>query len=103
MLVIYLMILTTSILHIHEDGQESVVCQDCLSHVQHGGHFEQGSVMDTDCVLCNFLHTSYLTPSVLILSAAALMATLVAMQPTLDVVCRNISLPGLRAPPINCN
>lgn len=103
LLVIYSMIFLPSILHVHEDGREMNVCQDCLSHVQHGGHFDQGSVMDTDCVLCNFLHTSYLTPTVLFLSAAVLITTLPVVLPTYDVVSRSINLPGLRAPPINCN
>lgn len=99
LLVIYLMIFTASVLHVHDYGQEAMVCDDCLAHVQHDGHLSQGSLMDADCVLCNFFHTSYLTPQVLTVSAIALVPVLFAMQPTLDVVCREVTLPSLRAPP----
>lgn len=79
------------------------MCNDCLSHVQHDGHLGQGAFDDVDCVLCNFFHTSYLTPQVLSISATALVSILLATQPTLDVVCRKVTLPSLRAPPATVN
>ena len=98
------MIFTASVLHVHDYGQEAWVCDDCLAHVQHDGHLSQSSLLDVDCVLCNFFHTSYLTPQVLAVSAIALVLVLLAMQPTPDVVCREFTLPSLRAPPavVNC-
>lgn len=99
LLVLYLMIFTVSVLHVHDHEQRDFACQDCLSHVQHSGHFDQGSQIDLDCVLCKFLHTSYLAPHVLTLSVAARGVVTIAMQPTSEVVCRNVMLPNLRAPP----
>lgn len=98
----YLLILTTSSLHFHECGQEAYVCQDCMEHVKHNAHISQASIMTADCVLCQVLHADYLTPEVLLTSAAALLVyAFVAIRPQ-HVVCRMVTLPTLRAPPVSC-
>lgn len=76
------------------------MCQDCQSRVHHHSHIVQGSVIEQDCVLCNFLHFSYyLIPQVLTLSAGLSVAFFLVQQ-TQHVVCRTLILPNLRAPPL---
>ena len=99
LLVVYLIILATSILHVHIHEQESIACQDCISQVKHNGHITQGSTMDYDCVLCKFFQTTYTTTQVLTLSATALVIMSIAILPITNVVYRNVALPSLRAPP----
>lgn len=100
LLTMYLLILATSGLHIHESGHESVECKDCKSHVKHNGHISQASVMGLDCVLCQVIHSSYITPEVLTFSAAALLIFVFTLPTTPEVVYRTVTLPELRAPPI---
>lgn len=63
LLTVYLLILSVSVFHKHGHG-EDFVCQDCISHVQHGGHITDGDVSLGDCVLCSFLSTSYLAAEI---------------------------------------
>ncbi len=100
LLALYLMILGASVLHIHESAGSADVCHDCIEHVKHSGHISQLSIMDVDCVLCQILHTDYITPEVLTFSAAALLAIVLMMCPTPDIICRKDILPSLRAPPL---
>lgn len=96
------MIFTASLLHVHNYGHGDVVCQDCVSHIKHDGHLIQGSLLDVNCVLCNFFHASYVTPQVLVIAAVALVVIACIVRLTQDVVCRTVSLPNLRAPPVMC-
>ncbi len=100
LLVLYLTILLASALHVHDFGHEEVVCQDCLSHVQHDGHISQGSIMELDCVLCKVIQSSYTTPLVLSLSAAVLLVFAFTATPTPEVARCKVTLPSLRAPPV---
>lgn len=100
LLLMYLTILVASTLHVHDNGHERIVCQDCLSHVVHNGHISQGTIMELDCLLCKTLQTSYTTPLVLSLSAAVLLVFTFSKQPTPDVVLHKVTLPSLRAPPV---
>lgn len=99
LLVLYLTILASSILHVHIHEQESIACQDCIAQVKHNGHITQSSTMDYDCVLCKFFQTSYTTPQVLTISATALVIISIAILPIREVAYRNVALPSLRAPP----
>lgn len=100
LLTLYLMILAASVLHVHDHEQEKqTVCQDCISHVHHGEHISQGTLMDIGCALCAFLHSYYFAPQVLMLSAAVLVVVVCTVRQKQNVVCRTVSLPPLRAPP----
>lgn len=102
LLALYLMIFTASVLHVHDYGHKDYVCQDCISHIKHDGHLIQGSLLEMDCVLCNFFQASYVTPQVIVLVAVALVVIACIVRQTQDVVCCTVSLPNLRAPPVMC-
>lgn len=88
LLVVYLLILSASVFHVHEHGGKDIVCQDCVSHVRHGGHITEGSVSLGDCVLCSFLSTSYVAAEVMALAAMAIVLHRDFVEQTVCVVCR---------------
>lgn len=100
LLVVYLLILSASVFHVHKHGGEDVVCQDCVSHVRHGGHITEGSISLGDCVLCSFLSTSYVAAEVITLAAMAIVLHRDFVNQTVSVVCRAKSTVLLRGPPV---
>lgn len=101
LLVLYLMIQTISVVHVHEEcAHTASLCQDCVDHVSHKGHITQSSQSDFDCVLCKIIHTSYFSPEALDLSAKVLLGFIFTIALQQAVVCREVSLPNLRAPPV---
>jgi len=99
LLALYLMVLTAGVLHNHDCAGEIVSCQDCLSHVQHDSHFDEGTLSDGDCVLCNFLNTSYLTAQVVLVAIPVLIAVACPDLAVMYVQGQSVCLPSLRAPP----
>jgi len=99
LLALYLMVLSAGVLHNHDCEGEIVQCQDCLSHVQHNSHFDEGSLSDSDCVLCNFFNTSYLLAQVAQIAITALMMMACPTPAEMHVLGQNAGLPSLRAPP----
>lgn len=97
---LYLLILATSILHIHECQENVSVCQDCKEHVKHNAHIGQASIVDFNCVLCKIIHTDYITPEVLTFSAMVLLVINIATFLVHGVIRCNVALPCLRAPPV---
>lgn len=99
LLALYLTILAVGAFHVHEHV-EDFVCQDCISHVRHGGHITDGSVSLGDCVLCSFLSISYLLAEVTALATFALVLHRVFAEQTAYVVCRTRRTILLRGPPV---
>lgn len=100
LLVLYILVLMESALHTHECNGEETVCQECLAHVEHNAHVSQASAMDLDCMLCKIIHTTYISPETLNLSATLFLICSLATFSIYEVVKRKFSLPSLRAPPV---
>lgn len=100
LLVVYLSILSASVLHVHEHEGEDFVCQDCISHVRHGGHITEGGFSHVDCLFCSFLSTSYLTAEVIALAAMAIVLHRDFVKWTACIVYRTKRTTLLRGPPI---
>jgi len=98
LLALYLMVLGAGVLHDHDCAGE-VQCQDCLAHVQHDSHFDEGTLSDNDCVLCNFFNTSYLTAQVVLVAIPVLIVVACPDLAVMHVQGKSVSLPSLRAPP----
>ena len=99
LLVVYLLILSASVFHVHEHGGEDSVCQDCISHVHHGGHITDGDVSLGDCVLCSFLSTSYLAADIIALATIVVVLHSDFVEQTMHVICRTKRTILLRGPP----
>lgn len=99
LLSIYLMVLAASVLHVHEHVESAFVCRDCVTHTHHGGHISAGSVASCDCVICDFLATSYVFAQALTLPAVALVACTLVVERQQKCVCCTCRVPGTRAPP----
>lgn len=99
LLTLYLLILSVSVFHVHEHGGD-FVCQDCISHVQHGGHITDGDVSLGDCVLCSFLSTSYLAAGIVALATVVLVLYRDFVEQTVSIVCRTKRTILLRGPPV---
>ena len=100
LLALYLTILAVGAFHVHEHGGEGFVCQDCVSHVRHGGHIVEASVSLGDCVLCSFLSVSYLVAEVIAFATVALVLHRDFVEPTACVVWRTERTILLRGPPV---
>ena len=99
LLVAYLSILSLGAFHVHVHG-EDFVCQDCISHGQHGGHITDGDVSLGDCVLCSFLSTSYLAAGIVALATVVLVLFRDFVEQTVCTVCRTKRTILLRGPPV---
>lgn len=99
LLAVYLTILSAGVFHVHEHGGEDFVCQDCISHVHHGGHITDGDVALGDCVLCSFLSTSYLAAELLALATIVLVLHRDFVEQTAYVICLAKRTILLRGPP----
>ena len=99
LLVVYLSILSASIFHVHEHGGVVFVCQDCISHVYHGGHITDGGVLHADCLLCSFLSTSYIVAEVIALATIAHVLCRDFFEQISYVVCLRKRTILLRGPP----
>lgn len=84
----------------HEHGDESFLCQDCISHVQHDAHITKGSVSLGDCVLCSFSSASYLIAAVMALATMALVLHRDFVEHTIRIVCCAKRTILLRGPPV---
>lgn len=99
LLALYLTILAVSVFHVHEHGGD-FACQDCISHVHHGGHFTDDSISLGDCVLCSFLSTSYLAAEIFALATIVLVLHRDFVEQTAHVICRTKRTILLRGPPV---
>lgn len=99
LLMVYLSILSLSVFHVHEHG-EDFVCQDCISHAQHAGHITDGSVSMGECVLCSFLSASCLVAGVVTLAIMALVLRRDFIGQTVCTVCGTRHTILLRGPPV---
>lgn len=98
LLVVYLSILSASVFHVH--GGETIVCHNCVNHVQHSGHITIADVSLDDCILCYFLSTSYLAAVVIVLAAMAHVLRRDFVEQTACIVCRTKRAILLRGPPV---
>ncbi len=99
LLMVYLLILSASVFHMHEHGGEDFLCRDCISHVKHSDHITKGGVSLGDCVLCSFLSSSYLAAEVLALVTIALVLHRDFVEQTMCVICSTKRTILLRGPP----
>ena len=99
LLVIYLSILSASVFHVHDHGDEDIVCQSCISHVWHNGHITKGDFSLDDCLLCNFFSTSYIAALVIALGTMVDVLCRDFVEQTECVVCRTKRTTPLRGPP----
>lgn len=98
LLMVYLLILSLSVSHVHEHGGD-FVCQDCINHVQHNGHITDGDVSLGDCVLCSFLSTAFLAAEIVALATILLVLYRDFVEQTVSTVCRTKRTILLRGPP----
>ena len=65
LLAIMLTMLACSSLHHHTPVAIEDICQECVNHVHHAGHFSSFHGSMHDCVLCLFLTLAYLVGATL--------------------------------------
>ena len=99
LLVLYLSIVSASVFHVHEHGGYDIACQKCISHVWHSGHISKATPSLDDCILCNFLSTSYLAATVITLAFMAPVLCRDFVEQTVSVVCCTKRAILLRGPP----
>lgn len=68
LLTIYIMIVSANILHVHIDGPNHFICKVCIHQKQHSGHISTSSSSNSECLLCNFLATTYLSITIIALA-----------------------------------
>lgn len=104
LLTIYLMIIASGSVHVHEDHEnyEPIDCEDCLSHGHPHSHLVKWFSSCDDCALCDLLHSPYLLPTEFEIALLSPNYPVYCMPASDDEVCRIAYLPSQRAPPFSC-
>ena len=100
LLAVFVPMLLSSSLHIHEDGGAAAgtECADCVHHNCHG-HLTQMATWTHDCMLCQFLTLTFVATA-----AVTLLIVHKVVSSRSDSLRRNVcaaysGIVGLRAPP----
>ena len=65
LLAVFLPMMALTMLHMHDDAGEVDLCQECVMHIHHNGHFSSGSLTFDNCLICQFLSLTYIQAAVL--------------------------------------
>lgn len=98
LLAVYLFILSISICHVHSEQKQ--ICNDCISHVKHNGHYIDISHSVDKCILCAFISTSYIATKLLTLFSVSTIISNIKTLYLLDIVSKTSRVANLRAPPV---
>lgn len=99
LLALYLMILAMGALHVHEHVGEDFVCEDCINHVDHHGHFIVGDGVTGECLLCSFFSITYTGVQCVAVVLACVVLGSIFLEQIPSVYRRERCVISLRAPP----
>jgi len=99
LLLLMLTAISISSLHVHPySAPTDTECSECLHHVCHG-HLTQSGLLDSDCVICQFLTVPFLLPTAFILSACLCFHKIKHNSNNEIVIVVFCEIKRLRAPP----
>ena len=102
---IYIPMLITVTLHHHDEVQTDYAltsCQDCAHHIRHDGHIYAFQNAIHDCALCLLQNEVYLSPAIIVLTAAVVTMFVIHTETCSKCKSAMIDMRSTRAPPFLC-